>query len=456
MSIGTPQEKTTAKKALETTKKVRPMIKEWNKRALEAKATGTPVAYYYIASYYEDILRAMDIITVGTENYAAICAAKRDAQRFLDRANAEGYASHLCSYVTCWLGFDAMYKELGEMPPDAPDGGLARPDIMLGTGMMICDPRYKGYQVSYRYTGAPVHIHGLLIPPQDADLKEVEDYYIKYITEELRGLVGFLERHTGRKLDFDRLSEITDLVERTYWIWNEAYALRKAVPAPMPTEDAMTTMVPGSFYIGTRQAYDFYQDLHNEIKYRAENKIGVIPDEKYRLLWAGGIPPWFALNIFNYFESLGAVFPVEVIYFPQPPVRVEGVKHTIDGYFPPPPIEIPKGIHPLERIARRFFKQWTYRYENAQKHTGNPDVELLLEMIEDYKIDGLVFHQAYTCRTMHLGQLHQMNILRKYVDIPTLTLEGDLVDIRFYNEAANKVKIEAFIETVDAYKRCKG
>ena len=456
MSMETPREKTTARKALDTTRKVRPMIKEWNRRALEANAKGAPVAYHFIESYSEDILRAMDIMTIGTENYTAICAAKQDAQRFLDRAHAEGYASHLCSYVTCWLGFDAIYKELGEMPPNAPDGGLARPDLMLGTGMMICDPRYKGYQASHRYTGAPVHVQGLLIPPHDANLREVEDYYIRYITEELRGLAEFLEEHTGRKLDYDRLSEVTNLIERTFWIWNEAYALRKTVPTPMPTEDAMSTMVPGYFFMGTQQAYDFYQELYNEVKSKVENKIGVIPNEKYRLLWAAGIPPWFALNLFNYFETLGAVFPAEVIYYPRPPVRVEGVKHTINGYFPPRPIEMPKGIHPLERIARRFFKQWTYRYEKAQKHTSNPDIEMLLEMIEDYKIDGLVFHRAYTCRTMHLGELHQINILKKYIGIPTLVLEGDLVDIRFYDEAANKAKIDAFIETVDTYKKRKG
>jgi len=430
--------KTTAKKALETTRNVRPMIKEWNKKALEAQAVGEPIAYYFIMSYYEDILRAMDIISVGTENYAGVCAAKMDAERFLSKANAEGYASHLCTYATCWLGFDAMYEELGGMPPNAPDGGLVRPTVMLGTGMMICDPRYKGFQASRRYTGAPMHVLGLPWPPSDANLKEVEGYYIKYITEELRELVEFLEKYTGRKMNWDRLSEVTDLIERTLRVWNDAYWLRRAIPAPMPTGDAMTTMVPGWFYLGTQQAYDFYQELHDEIKHHVDNKTGVIPDEKYRILWGGGLPPWFAMNLFNYFESLGAVLPVEVTYYP------------------PPVVEIPPGVDPLERIAWRFFRQNTYRYEKSQKHTGNPEVEFLLELIDNYKIDGVVFHRAFTCRTLHVGQIHQINVLKEYRDIPTLILEGDIVDIRYYNEVQAKARIDAFIETVDAYKRSKG
>jgi hypothetical protein len=39
---------------------------------------------------------------------------------------------------------------------------------------------------------------------------------------------------------------------------------------------------------------------------------------KYRLLWGSGLPPWHTMNIFNYFEGLGAVFVGEtaVEFFP--------------------------------------------------------------------------------------------------------------------------------------------
>jgi len=438
MNEEAPKTKGTAIKALEVTRKVRPMIKDWASKSHEAYANGEPTAYYFTLSFYEDILRAMDIISVGTENYAALCAAKMDAERFLNKAGAEGYAPYLCSYAQCWLGFDALRKELGEMPPNAPDGGMPTPTVMLGTGMMICEPRYKGYQASQRYLDVPLHIFNLYWPPADADIKEVQDYYVKYTTEELRGLVEFLEKYTSRKMDWDRLSEVTDLIERTLVMWNKAYELRRAIPAPMPTEDAMSTMVPGWFYMGTQPAYDFYAELYNEIKQRVDSGIGVIPDEKYRLLWGGGLPPWFAMKLFNYFESLGAVFPIEFTYHP------------------PPPVEIPKGVtDPLERIAWRFFKQFTYRHEKAQKRTGNPDAEFVLELIDGYKTDGVVFHQARTCRTIHCGQLHEINALKEFIDIPMLVLESDIVDIRYYSEADTKTKIQAFLEAVDTYQKSK-
>ncbi len=436
-----PKKKTTADKSMEIAMSVRQIVKDLSQKAHEARAKGDPIAYLFIFSAYDEILRALDITTVGTENYAGLCAVKMDAERFLAKAEAEGYARHLCTYATVGLGFDAMRRELGHMPPDAPDGGLEHPSVMLGTGMMICDPRYKWYQASQRYTNAPMHILGLLNPPTHythVDLKEVRGYYIKYVIEELKGLIEFLERTTGRKMDWDRLSEIVDLSERTIQVWWDAYQLRKAVPAPMSAEDAVTIMVPGYFMMGTQLAYDFYCKLYEDLKYRVDNKIGAVPDEKYRLLWALSLPPWYGLVMFNYFGSLGAVFPIEAVYHP------------------PTPIEFPPEVtHPLERIAWRVYAGMTRWQEEARNHTGDPNVEWFLDLVEGYKLDGVVFHQAMTCRTIHTGQLNQINVFKKYSDKPVLLLEGDIVDVRNYNKEATHRKIDAFIEVLDAYKRRK-
>jgi benzoyl-CoA reductase subunit B len=435
------QQKTTAQHSIGLAKKVRGMVKNLTSEAHAARANGDPVAYLFISSAYDDILRAMDIKTVGTENYAGVCAAKMDAERFLARAEVEGYPRHLCTYATLGLGFDAIRKELGAMPPNAADGGMPSPTMMLGTGMNICDPRYKWFQAAQRYNNVPVHILGLLNPASHythADPKEFRSYYLEYVTDELRGLVAFLERETGRRLDLDRLSEVVDLSERTLTKWYEAYQLRKAVPAPMPTEDALSVMVPGFFMLGTQAAYDFYSDLYDELKDRVDNKIGVIPDEKYRLLWALSLPPWYGLVIFNYFEKLGAVFPIEAVYNPS---RAPEIPDSVSD--------------PIERVAWRFYDAMTSRHQKARGHTGNVTVEWFLDLIEDYKCDGIVFHQAMTCRTIHTGQLNQINTFKKYSDKPVLLLEGDIVDARNYDERATHLKVDAFIDVVDNHKRSR-
>src|SRR4030043_1590209 len=366
---------TSATKSTKMAEKVRPLVKQMYARAHEAKKQGRPVAYCMIGCQYDEILRAMDITPIWTENYGGLCATKRDAERFLTKAEFAGYSNVLCSYATTGIGFDALRRELGEIPPNAPDGGMAEPDMLLGCGYR-CDPRYKWYQALGHYKDTPIYNFDVVTPPADADLKQVRGYYIKYQVEELKGLVAFLEKQTGKKMDWERLNQVIDLSEETSKLWRECHELRKATPCPMPAEDHFRTFVPGRFWLGTQEALDFYRELRDELKDRVENKIGVIPDEKYRLLWGGGLPPWHSMNIFNYFESHGAVFVRETAYSP------------FDA------AEITANVHPLERFAMKYFGGFTYRYERAKKGCGDPAVQQVLDWIGEYKAEGIVMHQT--------------------------------------------------------------
>jgi benzoyl-CoA reductase/2-hydroxyglutaryl-CoA dehydratase subunit BcrC/BadD/HgdB len=440
-----PEERKRRKTATEAAGKIGPMVKAAIGGTVKAREEGKPIAYSFIVCCYDEIIRAMGVVPVWTENYAGICGAKRDAQRFLERAEAENFSRSLCTYALCGLGFDAWREELGEMPPDAPWGGQARPDMMLGSGQILCDPRNKWYQAAQHYMpDVPIYDVGMPWPlyEDDYDYRDVQDYYVKYIVDELKGLVKFLEKHTGKKMDWERLSELVDLSDRTWNLIWEAYELRKAVPTPMGTGDAMNTMVPMVFMMGTQEAYDYYKDLYDELKQKIAKKEGVIPDEKYRLIWGGGLPSWFALSDFNYFNSKGAVFPVETTY------RMVEAIYNFD-------IDLSKITDPLEHIAWRWIKFWTYWHDRARKrHGSHPDVEQLIKYIEDYKIDGIVMHEAFSCRSWHPGLIWKLNLLKKvYRDIPSLVLESDIVDISSYNEADTRARIDAFIDTLEAVKK---
>lgn len=442
--IKRPEERGKRKTATEAASRISPMVKAMISRVLQAKEEGKPIAYTFISSCYDEIVRAMDIVPHWVENYAGVCGAKRDAQRFLERAEAENFSRSLCTYALCGLGFDAWREELGEMPPSPPWGGQVRPSMMLGSGQIICDPRNKWYQAAQHYMpDVPVHDVDLPWPPYEADYdyREVQDYYVKYIVQQLRGLVEFLEKQTGRKMDWDRLSQLVDLVDRTWNLIWETYELRRAVPTPMDTGDAMNTMVPIVFMMGTQESYDFFKSLNDELKRKIANKEGVIPDEKYRLLWGGGLPSWFALTDFNYFNSKGAVFPVEITY------RMIEATYNFG-------IDLTKIRDPLEHMAWRWLKYWTYWHDKARKRPGShPDVERLIQYIDDYQIDGIVMHEAFSCRTWHVGLIWQLEVLKRiYRDIPSLILESDIVDISSYNETETRARIDAFVETLAAAK----
>jgi len=452
------------KHATEAASKVSSMLKAGMAAALKAKEEGKPIAYTFIDCGYDEIIRAMDIVPMWTENFAGICGAKRVALKYLERAESLNFSRSLCTYALCGLGFDQWREELGEMPPDAPWGGQVRPDVMLSSGQILCDPRNKWYQAVQQYMpDVPIYNVGLPCPLYEEDYShhEVEGYYIKYIVEQLKGLVNFLEEQLHRKMDWDRLNELVDLTDKTWDMVIDAYELRRSVPTPMDTGDAMNTMVPKSFMMATRETYDFYKDLYDELQRKIAGGEGVVPDEKYRLIWGGGIPSWFALDDFNYFNSKGAVFPVETIYR-----TVEKIDR----------LNLPQTSDPIEHIAWRWLRFWTYWYDKARKRPGSqPDVERLIQYIEEYQVEGIVVHEAFSCRTWHVGLIWQLNQLaRIYKPIPTLILgkdrerqqackelpslilESDMVDISSYNEADTRARIDAFIDILEANKSRKG
>jgi benzoyl-CoA reductase/2-hydroxyglutaryl-CoA dehydratase subunit BcrC/BadD/HgdB len=86
--------------------------------------------------------------------------------------------------------------------------------------------------------------------------------------------------------------------------------------------------------------------------------------------------------------------------------------------------------------------------EKAKANSGNQNVEWLLEMINDYKTDGAVFHACRSCRAMTVGQVNVKNILGRYTQIPMMQLTSDMVDIRDYSEAQWKAQIAAFMDSL--------
>ena len=435
----TPEQKTSVTHTVEAAKKVRKLVKEMYIEGIKAALEGRPVVWLMV-SFVNPIVQAMDLVPILPENWAGLCATKRVGEPYILRAESEGFSNVICSYARIGLGYCSMMREYGDIPPDAPDGGMARPVALIGSSM-VCDTRFKWFQSIGRYLDVPCYNFDALSPPAaTAHREDVRDQYVKYQVEQYRELIKFLEELTGRRMDWDKLRYHVDIAWETMQVWNDAYEFRKSVPCPMGTEDHMNIFVPGMMQEGDPRVLDFFQDLYDELKYRAENRMGVIPDEKYRLLWGSGLPPWHTMKVFNYFGSLGAVFVYETCY-----------------KCPDVPPDMPDGISdPLERIVLMGYLGRLQRHKRSV--VGSYDFlvfENPLEWIEPYQADGVVFHWNRSCRGTTPGQLYYKDLVDKHSDVPSLLLESDMCDVRDYFEAEWQGKIQAFLETVDARKKAK-
>ncbi|MBA7707734.1 Benzoyl-CoA reductase subunit B [subsurface metagenome] len=98
---------------------------------------------------------------------------------------------------------------------------------------------------------------------------------------------------------------------------------------------------------------------------------------------------------------------------------------------------------PFMSMARAYTEIFIVRDENFKE-------KYIEKMVREYKLDGLLFHDAKTCPANSNNRYGMPERLEKKLNIPALTINGDLNDMRCYSEEQAKTNIEAFIEQLEA------
>ncbi|MCH8864106.1 MAG: 2-hydroxyacyl-CoA dehydratase [Chloroflexi bacterium] len=417
---------------------LRALVDGMYKKAVEASKNGEPVAWCMVNWWAGDtVLQAMGVHTVHPEDYGAVCAAFGAAQPYLDRSDSEGFPSHMCGYARNCLGYAALMQDLGEIPPEAPMAGMPKPTLLLGSGY-FCDTRYKWFQALGRYLDAPMWV--LEMPHPGVPESRIEgnrEHNIRFLVEELRELIGFLEKQLDRKMDYVRLGEIVDDTIEMNRVWHEVNELRKARPCPMHSRDFWSSM-PASLYMASdpRVTAGLYRDMYDEVKSRVDNHTGAVPEEKYRVAFAE-LPPWHSLGFFNQLAERGWNFVIESW-----------------AYHPPKPVDLSGLSDPLERIAGLTYQYFSGYFEDAFQagdgwgYFAHP----YLEMVREYRCDGILLHPLLTCRTATNHLTVVQNQLMEQLKVPSLVVEGDIVDLNLFNPAEALRKAETFEETMQHYR----
>ena len=273
---------------------------------------GEPFAYLNADAPME-LLRAMDVPYVVNQWWAAICGAKQKTERYFGLLRDAGYRDDLCSYCA------AAFAESMD-PEDAqtgPWGGLPRPTMAITR--LACDCQGKIFELFAENHGAELFSLENTAPRKlplnwwELDRSRWEELYdpdrLDFAVEELRELIRFLERQTGRRFDIDRLAEVMHLVnEQESWYAKTRDLIAETSPAPVTVVDTINAVMQAQWHRGTRWAAEHAKSLYEEIRALAEKGEAAVPNEKYRLMWLGrGLWHDFALYQ-NFEEKYGAVF----------------------------------------------------------------------------------------------------------------------------------------------------
>jgi len=419
---------------------LRAQVNEAYAKSAEAMKAGKPTIWAMLNFYYGDpILKAMGLEVLYPENYGGALAAFGAAQPFLDFSDAEGFPTHLCGYSRASLGYTAkmMKQHGGQIPPDAPMGGLPRPAFLLAS-TAICDARYKWFQALGRYLDVPVW--NLETPAPGVKEMFMEGTYERIVelgVKHLRDFVAFVEQMVGRKMDWAKLNETVDLMIEINRVWFEITELRKNRPCPMHSRDFWSAMAPAVFLLGNpKETLPCFKAMYDEVKDRVDKGIGAISEEKYRLVFAE-LPPWHSLGLFDKLAERGWNFVVESF-----------------GYRPPIPIDLSSVKDPLERITKFSLQKFLGYYEDARKNNvlGGAFAYPYLKYAREWRCDGALLHPLISCRSASTHLPFVANMLLEKLKVPSLTIEGDIVDLRLFDPADALARAEPFEQTMDHYK----
>lgn len=399
------------KKPFKTAGLMKELMAEYYEKGVRSQEQGIPVAWV-TAVFPVEIIYAAGLFPYYPENFGAVAAARKVADKLSLSAEAKGYSHDLCGYARCGIG-DAYASE-------HPVGEIVKPNLLFCCNTQ-CGSLPKWFEVASRFYNAP---YFLLDSPLIGN--EPEEACRSYFLQQLKEMIAFLEEITGRPFDYDRFKEVLRLSNEACRLWNEVLDTAAFKPAPFGFFDACFHMAPIVTWRGTPEAVTYYQALKEEVDERIKTGIHAIPEERFKIYF-DHIPLWPRLRWFSeLFASHHAL------------VAVSQYTHSWAYAFD---LE-----QPLESLAESYLEEFVNRSFDYR-------VQLKLNFIKKYGCDGFVFFSNRSCKATGFGLYDKRNIIAEKTGLPGVVFEADMSDVRFFSEEQVLGKLEPFFEQLKSAPR---
>jgi benzoyl-CoA reductase/2-hydroxyglutaryl-CoA dehydratase subunit BcrC/BadD/HgdB len=379
---------------------------------------GKPVAWCTSVGPAE-LLRSFGFEVYFPENHGALLGATRKAEDYIPEAIKAGFSGHVCSYTTSDIG--AFLS--GETPLTKHYGipGIPKPDLIVYNTNQ-CREVEDWFSYYGRAYGCPV---AGITPPKHLD--EVKEEDIAYVSNQFKSIIPIAEKASGMAFDLGRFKETTRLSKEASILWQKVLNTSSSKPAPISFFDGTIHMGPIVVLRGTQIAVDYYKLLLKELEGKIFGGEKGFHSEKQRIFW-DGMPIWGKLrmlsNLFieNHTSVVASTYCNSWIF------------DTLDPE------------HPFESSALAYTGIFINRSEKAK-------MAQLKKWATDFKIDGMIFHDSKTCFHNSNSRFGLPSRFKDETGIPTMVIEGDLNDLRFFSEGQTITKIETFIEQLGSYKK---
>lgn len=383
---------------------------QWNASLnAEAKRSGQPVSWCTALSPNE-LLRAMGLHPVFPEAHAASCGVKKAGGPACEAAEAAGFSTDLCSYIKVDLATMLTGESpIGQAPVD--------PDLLFCNNNQ-CSTVTKWFQVNAEYYGVPLFVLDTPFAPD----REHDTSVLDYIKAQFGELIAMVESKFGLRFDEARLRDVLRLSRRAVQLWQEILDLCRFRPAPVNTFDMWLHMTPMTLSRGTQECVDYYEALKAEIEERVRDGVAAVPGERIRLLW-DDIGMWQRMKeLSQKFGSYGGCF-VSATY---------SDIWLFDGLDPE---------RPFDGLARASLGTIINRSLDFR-------ADYITHRIKKYAVDAVVIHSCRSCKPWFIGSYDLKDMIAERTGVPTLIVDGDMVDPRFISDDQLNSRIDAFMETL--------
>lgn len=363
-----------------------------------------------------EILRSLGFDVYFPENHSAMLGSSRMATDLIPYANAIGYSPEICSYLTADIG--AYLKQVTPLSKAYPDiKSVPKPDVLVFNTNQCREVQdwFGWFANEFK-----VSLVGISTP---RTVGEVTNEHITFIATQMEELVKKLEQISTNKFDLNKLKEVVSFSRECSELWKKVLETAATIPSPFTFFDGTIHMGPAVVLRGTQQAVDYYKILLAELQERVENHIGAVDGERFRLYW-DGMPIWGRLR---HYSELFASFKTCV-------VASTYCNSWIFKAF--------NEKNPFRSMAKAYTELFIVRSDEFKEMYLN-------EMLEFFKIDGIIFHDAKTCPHNTNSRYGMPQRLEKDIGIPNLIIDGDLNDLRCLSDEQSRTSIEAFIEQLE-------
>ena len=256
---------------------------------------------------------------------------------------------------------------------------------------------------------------------------EITAAHVSSIAQQMRELIEPLAAVSGRKLDRDELKRVVALSRECSELWKKVLETAIARPSPLTFFDGATLMGPAVVGRGTREAIDLYKILLAELQERINKHEGAVKDERFRIYWEG-MPVWGRLRAHS---ELFAGLKANVLASTYCNSWIFSALNEDD---------------PFNSMARAYTELFIVRSDEEKE-------AYLTKMLELFKVDGIIFHDAKTCPNNTNCRYGMPQRLEALTGIPSLIINADLNDMRLISDEQTKTNVEAFIEQLEENQR---